>query len=219
MIYLKCSCLYSSGQNILIDFNAIDTVLLGWGTYECNYRLLNHSTRNCLAHKTVCILTTGAKYILAQWRRNSIVHSSMMMCCEVKQPPLFICHHVLLFFFFFYFSWSQFPFYGHGQGAGAYVTCIWTKAGYTPGGIARSSQGPIWTFGGLVLCSRVPGQCSEGVLVPPYQHTFQLLSWSKNLTLLSPVLYRLSCHCPNDFLKLKKKFPNQTWFCRPRQVI
>lgn len=156
MVYLKCSCLYSSGQ--LIDFNGIDTVLLDWGTYECNYRLLSHSTRNCRAHKTVCAQTNGPKYIPAHWRRNrnSIVHSSMTMCCEVKQSPLFI--------------WS--------------------------------SQGPIWTFEGSVLCSRVPWQCSEGVLAPPHQHTFQLWSWTTNLLLLSPVPYRLSCHHPHDFLKL-----------------
>lgn len=28
MVYLKCSCLHSRGQNALIDFNATDTVLL-----------------------------------------------------------------------------------------------------------------------------------------------------------------------------------------------
>lgn len=51
------------------------------------------------------------------------------------------------------------------MGAGAYPICIWVK--YIPEWVSSSLQVPMAACGGSVPSSRVPQQCSLGVLAPP----------------------------------------------------
>lgn len=73
----------------------------------------------------------------------------------------------------------------------------------TPGRVASSSQSPMGAFSGLVFCSKVTQQCSEGVLVPAPTAPYCLKHLScfvhtgartQNPPFLSPVPTGLSCH-------------------------
>lgn len=69
------------------------------------------------------------------------------------------------------FSLFTYPFGGHGEGVAAYPGCIRAKAGYIPGSVTGSLQGPKWAFGEFLPCSRIPRQCFEGVLAPLHTTT------------------------------------------------
>lgn len=70
----------------------------------------------------------------------------------------------------------------------------------TPGQVASSSQGPMWAFVGLVPCSRVLWQCSQGVVAPcPTTRTpvFSALGLEPRTSCLSAKSpNRLSSHQP-----------------------
>lgn len=194
MVHLRCSCFYSSDQNILIGFKAIDTLLLGWGTFECNYSLLNHLPRNCWAHKTVYTHKTVVP--------NTFQHLGGGIETQEYTPPRWCAvkwsrPQYLFIVMLCIFS----PFCLKA------ISLVWSQAwcwSVCHLHIGESRVHPWWngqiTTGsyfdlcwGLMHCSRVPRQCSKGVLAPPYQLILYLLSWTRNLQLFNPGSYRRSC--------------------------
>lgn len=91
-------------------------------------------------------------------------------------------------------SLSSLPLY-YGEVAGVCPSSTWVKAGNNPEWVSSSSHGPMWAFGGVVPCSKVPQQFSAIVLAPP--HTTRTppnlwLQWGYNQEPSGSQAHRLS---------------------------
>lgn len=135
------------------------------------------------AHNAVCFLLSAA--LMWEYTRSKTKSS------KVKEKPLLVWSLIefgLLSCLLNHFN--PFRFAGRGH--------MWVKAGPPLEG-DQFIAGP-WTFMSLVPCSRVPKQCSVGVLVPLLPEQLPCFvcygAQTRNPPLLSPAPDSLSSHRP-----------------------
>lgn len=109
-----------------------------------------------------------------------------------------------------------FNFQGHGEVVGAFPSCIWVKGGY-PWMSPQLMQWPSRSIWGLVPCSRVPHQYSEGILVPPpATRTPSKFCPHRGLNQKHSAQSPTACHCYSiDSPCSKTLFFNYTWAQAP----
>lgn len=90
---------------------------------------------------------------------------------------------------FISFSWRLYPFQVHGEGAGAYPSCWWGKAGYASDWLTCSLQYCVSNclFSNLLKgTSALPRRCSGTF---PYQNTFRVFASTGVWTEYPPILF------------------------------
>lgn len=111
---------------------------------------------------------------------------------------------MIIFVDYFFFSWPSFPLAGSRRGCWSLSQLRMVGGRLRPWKNHQFTAGPPDHLGGLVPCSRIPQQCSEGEPAPvlrqahhqPFVQRGDLTNWTNP--------YGLGCRCPFDYFHIQK---------------